>query len=125
LVAHRVFPDFTRIPALLGRRVEGFSFIHGKLKLGGRPQALFQELAQGPGVTPFLFATNGAEVLMAALSTDSSGAGTPGGGRGPSVLGTLERFLTDVEVNRERLEAVNMVVDHRYDRLFGGDGRPA
>jgi len=67
-------------------------------------------------VRPFLFASGNSRILLATLS------GTPSDlesrANRPAILGNLQRYLRNIQIVREPIEALSVVVNHRYDRLF-------
>jgi hypothetical protein len=117
-VDYRVFPDFKRIPESAANRADGIAFVRGRLSPGCRPQALFQELAQGSGVNPFLYVTDGKQVLLASVLATSFRTDLRRDVERIPVTSTLGRFLMDVGINRERLDTLANQVDHRYSRIF-------
>jgi hypothetical protein len=117
-VERRTFLDLKRIPPFDDRGIEHVGFIHGELVEGATAENLFRRLAS-IRVTPFLLATDGNKVLMATLSPAPTS--TPSGSPRPAVLANLQRFLRGIEIVREPVNSLDVVVDHRYDRLFTSD----
>ncbi len=116
-VEHRVFLDPAAVPAYRDRRAATVVFVHGAIRPGAAPERLFRSLVSASRVTPFLFATDGRQVLLAGLSPAPSGG--PGGPRAP-VLPVLEATLQAIEVDRVPVSDLVPSVNHRYDRLFVG-----
>jgi hypothetical protein len=115
LVERRCFPDLGRLPGYQGWSLRSVGFQWGKVKAGHGPEALYQELLQEGGMTPFLFATDRRSVLIGALS--------------PAPQLTLARDHRRIsEILVSRLESSRFVsapvsslsspVNHRYDRLL-------
>jgi hypothetical protein len=117
-VDRRTFLDPRRIPPYDGREIDSMGFVHGELTAGATPAALFLRLAT-IRVTPFLFATNGKQVLLGAISL--SPRVTTSTGVRPAVLANLQRFMKEIQIVREPVSALKVVVNHRYDRLFSAD----
>lgn len=113
----RAFLDPSSIPPYRGWSLEQVVLIHGELREGRRPQVLLHTLFAACGVTPFLFATAGQNLLFATLSPAPPEPARAR--RGVSVSGTLARFLDHVVVDRLPVAELETVVDHRTD-LFAG-----
>jgi hypothetical protein len=117
-VAFRSFLD----PSAVARSITGFPgqcvLLHGSLRAGAHPAGLFHALVSSTAARPFLFATDGQQLLMAALAAP----GLRHDGAAPSAatpaMEVVQRFLSHIVVHREPLDALQTVVDHRYDRLF-------
>lgn len=115
VVERRVFLNLGRIPPYQGRSIEQVAFVHGELLDGVSSLGLFRRLI-AMRVLPFLFATASTKVIIGALSPvpsaqDSSQAR-------PATLANLQRFLKSIEIVRGRVPSLEVVIDHRYDRLF-------
>jgi hypothetical protein len=108
-------------PIALAREVVEFPkqvvFIQGSLLASAAPANLFRELVQTGGVSPFLFATDGNSVLLGALSTGRRLMGDPSAASAYLVLSTLKRHLESITLLEEDLGMMEVLVDHRYDRL--------
>ncbi len=121
-VYRKVFPDFARLPAYQNRAADQIVFVRGQLRPGGEPKALLQALTERCRVFPFLMAHDRATVLLGTVGQTNPPPPPPGSnGRSPgrpSVLGTLEESLHQIEVDSEWVRNLAPVVDHRYDRLF-------
>jgi hypothetical protein len=116
LVERRTILDPQNVPPFRGRSIERVAFVQGELLSPGTEDALFRML-MAIHVTPFLFASDSSRVLLATLSpapTDSE----PTSGRPPAVLANLRRYLNGIQIVREPVPALTVVVNHRYDRLF-------
>ena len=114
LAERRTFLDPARVPPFRERGVERLAFVYGELNAGASPAALFRRLA-AMKVLPFLFATDGRRVLFATLSVAPPVGQSEGR---PAILANLERYLHSIEILRERVAELVVVIDHRYDRLF-------
>lgn len=116
VVEHRMFLDVTQVPAYQQRRASNVVLVHGELLEGRRPEGLFRALVSECQVTPFLYATDGRDVLLAALAPapGAARAGLRGG-----VLATVRASLRAIEVVRTPVETLSTPVNHRYDRLVG------
>lgn len=114
-VERRVLLDICRARAFKDRRMDQVAFLHGELFPGTGPEQLFRRL-MAMRVTPFLFVTDGARVLLGALSPAPP---APNGSAGrPAVLANVSQFLRGISIAREPLDSLRILVDHRYDRLF-------
>jgi hypothetical protein len=114
---YRTFLDLTRIPSCEGRSLRAVAWIHGALLPDQRAAEVFRVLAGRCRVNPFLFVSDGMQVLFGALSLSPSPDTTIFRGRSP-VSETLREYLTNIETVREPIETLSVGVDHRYDRLF-------
>jgi hypothetical protein len=115
LVERRTILDLQKVPPFQGRSIERVAFVQGELNSPGTEQALFRRL-MAVRVTPFLFASDGSRILLATLSPGPSDIGS-GAGR-PAILRNLQHFLKDIQIVREAVHDLSVVVNHRYDRLF-------
>ena len=95
--------------------------VHAALREGARPPDLFHALVNDCSVHPFLFATNGGDILVGALGAPRSVDERSGPSRPALVASVLQRFLVSIVVHREPLDALEVVTDHRYDRPFDYD----
>lgn len=112
-------------PTAVARTVDGFPsqavFLRGTLRSGAEPDRPLRELLGECGVSPFLFATDGHEVLMAALAL---GPGAPilrGSAVRSPVLPTLQKSIRGIAVSREPLASLEVWVDHDYTRCADPD----
>jgi hypothetical protein len=102
---------------------EGVAFVQGTLVEGGTAPELFHGLVEDCRVSPFLFATDGGDVLFGCLSKRVDDRE-----RRPSSIRTpmstmTKRFLSRIVVLREPLTGLSPLVDHRYDRPFSQPNR--
>lgn len=115
VVEWRTILDPKKVPSFQGRSIERVAFVQGDLvETGGEPD-LFR-LLMAIGVTPFLFASDGVRVLLAALSPaplDSKSKTSS-----PATLLNLNSALKEIQIVREPVDSMQVVVNHRYDRLF-------
>ncbi len=121
-VTYRVVLEPSLLPPYQGRSADQVVLISGRLRTGARPEGLFAALTRDCRVFPFLYATDGERVLMAALGR---APGAPTGGPLPAidadrqpVMATLQGALEGIEVQQEAVTQLRAVVDHRYERLF-------
>jgi hypothetical protein len=116
-------------PMAIASSVTGFpgwcAFVRGRLRSQAQASRLFSALVGSAGVSPFLYATDGAEVWFAALSM---GPGTRRGTEHAPVLATLQAHLEQISVDQWPLLASRVINDHRYgpclDAAQGGHGAP-
>lgn len=121
-VTYRVVLEPSLLPPYQGRSADQVALISGRLRPGVRPEALFVALTRDCRVFPFLYATNGGRVIMAALgrapgTVPSAPASATEADRQP-VMPTLQTALEGIEVHQEAVSQLRAVVDHRYERLF-------
>lgn len=117
-VARRFFLDLERLPPIAGRRIERVVFVTGLPRSGGSGEELLRSLVEEAGVHPFLFARDRRRVLFATLAPLPLAPATPR----PSILGLVERRLSNIEIVREPVASLHAVVDHRYDGLLEAVG---
>lgn len=120
LVDWRPMPNIERLPPFRGRRLQSLAFIHGKLREGARPSDLFRALVGRVGSHPFLYVTDSGHVLLATLLVGSvrvapEAASTTSSGE--SALGVLRESLGGIDILREPIDGLRVLVNHRYDRL--------
>jgi hypothetical protein len=116
IVEKKTLLDLANLLPYHGHRIEHVAFIQGELVQGASPGSLFRVL-MAIHVMPFLFVSDGRNVLMAGLSPAPSPYQYSTGNR-PAVLENLQRFMREIEIQREPIETLSVMVDHRYDRLF-------
>jgi hypothetical protein len=117
LVQRRTFLDPQKVPPFEGRSLGRVAFVQGELLSAGTEESLFRML-MAIQVRPFLFCRGNSRVLLATLARAPSDVETRADR--PTVLGNLRRYLTNIQIVREPIEALSVVVNHRYDRLFPG-----
>jgi hypothetical protein len=115
-VERRVFLDIAKVPAPQARPFERVAFVQGTFLPGCTAPPLFRRLV-AMNVFPFLFATDGSRVLLGTLS--SSPGSESGNGPRPAILVGLQRHLRSIEIVRESIPSLTVLVNHRYDRLVG------
>jgi hypothetical protein len=116
-VGHRVLADPARIPPFRGQLADRVVFVTGSLVEGASPRALFEELSTVCRVFPFLYATDGARLLVGALG--SGAPQTRAGEERTSVIATFRRAIREIDILEQSVSELTVVVDHRYDRLVG------
>lgn len=115
LVRWRVLPSFSTFPNQSNANVTDVVLVLGMFRKNCAPAELFSELTNYCCTFPFLYVTDGRKVLIGGLGTGQRNA-SPRAVQ--SIPETLERFLEEIEVFREPTMSIEMLVDHRYDRLF-------
>ena len=122
----RVFLNPPALPPYEEWALGQIVFVTGRLRPERRPEILLRTLMVGCGVHPFLFATNGADLLLATLSPAPAPAAPH---RALSVAGTFARYLEGIEVTREGTAGLAAVVNHRYESILevggGAEAAPA
>jgi hypothetical protein len=114
---HRTFLEITQLPTYEGRSLHGLAWVHGTLLPERKSLEVFRALAGQCRVYPFLFVSDGIQVLFGAVSLVPSPDTTIFRGR-PPVLETLSEYMSNIETIRESTETLSLGVDHRYDRLL-------
>ncbi len=117
LVDRRSFLNPPELPGFDGRQLAEFVYIHGNLRSDRPADLLFRTLIHATGVSPFLFLTDGQAVFLGSVSLEGPRSRSSREAPGPSVSGTLGRFLEKIEVLRDPVRGVVSIVNHRYDRL--------
>jgi hypothetical protein len=108
-------------PGAVARTIDGFptqlAFVHGRWKGREASRELQDELLLEGSHAPFLLVPGQDEALIGMLAT---GSAAPLQRRGPvrPLLPVLHQFLERIEVVREPVAAVRVVVDHQYGRLL-------
>ena len=113
----RTFLNLAKVPSCQGRRLRGIAWVHGELSRERRPPELFRAIVEKCRLHPFLFVSDGTQVLLGAISQSPAPDATILRGRAP-VLETLQGHLANIEIVREPVETLCVELDHRYDRLF-------
>ena len=107
-------------PIEVARSVTGFpawsAFVWGTLLPEVRVQDLFQALVAEAVVSPFLFVTDGPNVLFATLS---EGPGNRRRVERVAVLAVVRRYLRDIAVVRWPLGPTRAIIDHAYGSNLG------
>jgi hypothetical protein len=122
----RRFLDPTQICRWVTNFPRGIVFIYGHLQDGASPPRLFQKLIEEARISPFLYVTDNAHVLIGVLA-DEKHPPEPGAPDAlkdysrPGVLSILSSGLFSITIARESLSSLITRVDHRYDRLFDPD----
>lgn len=126
LVERRLLLDFGRLPPVGGRKVRQVMLLHGELLLGAKVEELFRALVGEAGVNPFLFASDGASVLVGAYaegpylegrggSSEGSSDSRPGARTPPLTI--FRRYLRGLDPYWADLQGLDVLLDHAYDRL--------
>jgi hypothetical protein len=113
--AWTVLPSFSKKLAHEGRELHQLILVSGSLKPGLRLRHLTDYLVRRTGSSPFLAATDGSQVILAAFGGVGARA-TPTSD--VSVLGTLKAALNGLQVVREDLETLDTRLDLRFDRIL-------
>ena len=111
----RAFLDPPQLPAYEQWQLKEVVFVQGRLREGRRPEVLLHTLFVACEIHPFLFATDGNQLLFACLSPVPHDAGRPK--RRISVSGTLDRYLEQIETARMAASELETLVNHRYERF--------
>jgi type I site-specific restriction endonuclease len=90
--------------------------VHGILNNPGQAVKVFSTLLNEDGARPFLFATNGKEVLFGDLT--DSGLNEDPQSEGPPLYPSLHSALSKMVGLRESVSDLTTLIDHRYDRPF-------
>lgn len=108
-------------PVAIAREIAEFPsqvvFVRASLVPPSRPDELFRELVEIGGASPFLYTTDGATVLFASLAAGNQSRSTVRAVSGQVVLSILKRRLRSIQIVAENLGDLEVLVDHRYDRL--------
>lgn len=115
-VVHRTLIDPRHLPPYRGRAGDEIVLITGAIRDPQIFPKLLPDLWRDCRVYPFLCATDRSQVLLAGLSQAGRGSTADGFPRRP-VLATLSESLQDIEVRRQPVSSLEVVLDHRYDRL--------
>ncbi len=118
LVTRRVFLGLESPPGYRNWELRQVAFLTGRLRQAADGQVMLQNLNSHVGLTPFLFVSDGVDVLCALLSPNPESHEQPSRPKDASVVGTLQKFLSEIHVTREPVDELAVLVDHRYDRLF-------
>ena len=114
-VERRTILDLQNAPPFEGHSVERVAFLKARLNSTGTEEDLFRML-MALQVMPFLIASDRSRILLASLSRAPMDTLSPS--RRVSILGSLSRILQDIQIVREPVRDLSVVVNHRYDRLF-------
>lgn len=117
LVQWRVLPILSSFPQLEGARFEQVVHVLGNLQSGHSPHQLFTELTVQCFRYPFLFVSDGQRVLSSGLTVSGGRAAATHPAASSEVMATYRAHLTDLEIFREPTKTLELVENHRYDRL--------
>lgn len=121
LVQWRVLPNLNGFPQMDGSWFDQVVHVVGTLQPDHTPHQLFRDLTVGCFRYPFLFVSDGHRVLSSGLTVAGGRATTPAQVPGAQVMATYRTHLTDLEIFREPTRTLELVENHRYDRLFEED----
>lgn len=120
LVQSRTFLNTDVLPPFEGRALGEIVFLTGSLRAGIKSAVLLDILNNECQISPLLFVEANSKVLMMAVGQVDPA--TPQRTRvsrsGGSVVGTIDRTMTDTKVVVEQSNSVRRLVDHRYNHLF-------
>lgn len=116
----RVFPDLKAIPPFEGRRLRRFVFVKGELRPRTDMEDLYHGLSESCRIAPFLLAGDDHRVLLGMLGSGEAPSSTSrtGSRRVNPVAATLQAHLTGIETVSGSFDDLEVVLDHRYDRLL-------
>jgi hypothetical protein len=114
----RVFPNLQRIPAYEGRHLDRVLFVTGALRGPATAASLSEGLMRDGAVAPFLFAHDRRRVLIGLIAERPA---RPLEGALPAFR-LLKEALDGIEVEREPVETLRVLVDHRYRLLAAPNG---
>lgn len=112
----RAFLQPSALPAFGAWSIKEVVFAYGPLRQEIRAEIVFRTLLERCGVAPFLFATDERSVLVGLLAPAPRSLGE--GGPRASVRATLEGMLERLGVERLPADAMEVVVNHRYEALL-------
>lgn len=118
-IERRTFLDINKIPPYQDRALESVVFIHGNLAAGATADQLFGRLS-AIDVSPFLFVEDGSRILLAALSPNPESQSHRR--TGVTVLGNVQQFVNEIEVERLPVSLMTIHANHRYERLLAPSG---
>lgn len=101
---------------LLEEVPEDVFFVKGVLRSGESPGAFIDKLIADCRVYPFLYVSDGTNLLLALLGGEPS---TPSGAAPNEVVRFahyLDQHLTSIDYLRESLAGLDVIIDHEYDR---------
>jgi hypothetical protein len=101
----------------------GVAFLRGRLVNRRLPDELFRTLVEDCTVSPFFFATDGVSVVFGCLSRNTREYAGADALPRRNLIFELKKFLSQIVVVREPLDALVPVVDHQYDRPFTSQTR--
>jgi hypothetical protein len=119
LVDWRVLLSPQNPPSYRGVSVSELLFVLGVLRNRKGLAALLSDLTETCGAYPFLLASDGNQVLLSSLATGRTNA-TDGPLMAPPrapVTPVLSSHLDNIDCIRQPLSLLQIVVNHRYDRL--------
>lgn len=115
-IDQRAFLDPTRMPCVGSWRLEQVAYLCGRLLPGVPPESLLVDLVDRLEVCPFLFASDGRQVLVGTLSPAPPRV-EKDRGRRPSLRAGLRSSLDSVEVVREPVADLTAPTNHCYDMI--------
>jgi hypothetical protein len=114
-VERRTLMNLQKVPQVPGRPFERVAFLQGKLASPVGPTGLLEFLAE-LHIRPFLIVTDGELVLLGMLSVRGIDPNPPRAGI--AVLASLNSLLAEIRITREPIDELQVILDHRYDRLI-------
>jgi hypothetical protein len=93
-------------------------FIGGELVNPSTPEGMFHELVERRAASPFLLASDGHRVLLGSLSEGPRPSRSEPASPSERALFILKKHLRSINVVDERLDGMQVLLDHRYDHLL-------
>lgn len=125
LSARWVEPRYILDPVAVHRWSAGYpdmvAFVHGDLLPGSHPAELFQDAVQTADVGPFLFTFDSGHVLLGTLARSVGERTQAAPNRSRSVLGTLQRHMRNIRVDRIPLRSITPTKQHLFIDLLPAD----
>jgi predicted transcriptional regulator len=118
LVTLRAFLGLGSLPGYRLWELRQIVFLTGHLRRPAQDWMILEELKRRAGLTPFLFVSDGVDVLLALLSPNPDAQDLAIGINAKSVVEALNEFFSSIHVTREPTSDFALLVDHRYDRLL-------
>ncbi|MGC2034980.1 MAG: hypothetical protein WA761_06005, partial [Thermoplasmata archaeon] len=116
LVAWKVILDLPRARDFEGGGVDQIIYLSGQLRTDESAPELFRALVSQCAVYPFLFVTDGSRVLLL-MARRKEHQDQPREVR-TGLMAVLVPKLREIDVIRESLTTIGIIVNHRYDRLL-------
>lgn len=115
----RTFLDPFQIARSVSDFATSITFVTGSLRPGASPDSFAQALTQDARAHPFLFLSDGRDLLLAFLAAGPSTRLAPSPPPARSVRAVVDELLEHCTVRREPITEAEATVHHRYEPLLG------
>ncbi|MGA8536182.1 MAG: hypothetical protein WB789_02180 [Thermoplasmata archaeon] len=119
LVSRRAFLHLETLPSYRAWTLRQVALFTGRLRPSADSRALLQSMIGEIGMTPFLFVSDGVDVLCGLLSPTPPVQRPGVRSQNTRPVGTLQKFLSEIHITREPIEDLSALADQDFGHVFG------